>query len=154
MTKHGTRDLFVIFRLDARSLALPLDVVDRVVRMVAVTPVVEAPPWCRGVINVQGQTVPVIDLRAAFSLAAKAPSVEDRLLISLHDDHSFAVIVDDVTGTIEVPGVAIDPSSGLGFDEEPVRSVLRHDGELIPVLDLSRLFSAAWEGMTRWLDRP
>ena len=153
MTMQPPRDLYVAFRLDARTLALPLAAVERVVRMVAMTPMVEAPSWCRGIVNLQGRTVPVIDLRNAFSLAPREPGLGDRLLIATHEGRPVAVIVDEVHGTLEAEAGTVAASAELGFDDEPIQSVVRHRSDLIPVLDLARLFAAALEETSKWLDR-
>ena len=56
------------FFLDDRTFALPLEMVERVTRMVAVTPLPGAPAVVRGVIDVAGDFVPVVDPRVRFGL--------------------------------------------------------------------------------------
>ena len=54
---------FVVFRLDEQHYAVPLSVVERIVRMVDITPVPKTPEIVLGVINVQGSVIPVVDIR-------------------------------------------------------------------------------------------
>jgi purine-binding chemotaxis protein CheW len=81
---NGLDHLFV-FSLDAQPFALPLAVVERVVRAVAVTPLPRMPQIILGVINLQGRIIPVINLRKLFGLeAADAPpelELSDYLII-------------------------------------------------------------------------
>ena len=88
---------FVSFRLDRRLYALALDQVDTVLRMVAVTPVPEAPPWAMGVINLHGQVLPVVDLRQQFGQPAIEPRLSDRLLVVRTQGGTVAFKVDEVS---------------------------------------------------------
>lgn len=59
-------EALVVFRLDERRYALPLSVVERVIRAVEVTPLPKAPPIVLGAIDVQGRVVPVLNVRRRF----------------------------------------------------------------------------------------
>jgi len=71
----------VSFRLGRQLYALPLDHVERALRMVVVIPVPEAPTWVLGVIDLHGRVVPVVDLRQRFGQPPKEPDLDDRLLV-------------------------------------------------------------------------
>ena len=59
-------DQIVVFALDEPRYALPLSAVERVVRAVEITPLPKAPEIVLGVINMQGQVVPAVDIRKRF----------------------------------------------------------------------------------------
>ena len=75
-------DYLVVFTLAGQQLALPLAAVERIVRVVDVTPVPDAPPVVLGVINVQGRVVPVLDLRVWFGPPAPELDLNDKLIIA------------------------------------------------------------------------
>jgi purine-binding chemotaxis protein CheW len=91
-----------------RRWALPLETVERVLPMVAVTPLPDSPVGIRGAINVHGESVPVLDLDARLGLPAREHGPDARLLLARTSRRRVALVVDDVDGVIEVP--AIEPA--------------------------------------------
>ncbi|HLA33500.1 MAG TPA: chemotaxis protein CheW [Rhodocyclaceae bacterium] len=131
----------VIFVLDQQRFALPLDCVERAVRMVEVTPLPQAPAIVCGVVNVQGRIVPVINLRRRFGLAERKTVLSDQLLIARSTRRTLAMSVDAVSGVAEcsdcVAGAAIVP--GIGYVKGIVKLadglVLIHDLDTFLALD-------------------
>lgn len=130
---------FVGFRLDRQLYALPLENVERALRMVAVTLVPDVPPWVAGVINLHGQVVPVVDLRRRFGFPSKEPALEDRLLVVQALEQTVALIVDEVTEVLEVPAHQVESPPLSLADARPVAAVIRRDERLVLVLDATRL---------------
>jgi len=89
----------VVFTLDEERYGIPLVNVERVVRIVAITPLPAAEEFIRGVINVQGEIMPVVDLRRRFGLAERPDELSDQLIIVRCDKRSFALVTE---GTCEV----------------------------------------------------
>jgi purine-binding chemotaxis protein CheW len=134
--------LFVGFRVDQHLYALPLDRVDRVLRMVAITPVPEAPRWVPGVIDMHGRVVPVVDLRRRLECPSKVVALDDRLLIVRTNDQTIALMVDAVTEMLEVPADHVE-LSGNGFSLPPhVAGVIRSPNSLILILRADRLLQS------------
>lgn len=135
--KEGFVD-FVGFRLEGQCYALPLEHVARALRMVAITPVPETPPWVIGVIDLQGRVIPVLDLRSRLRLPAREPHPDDHLLIVRIEERSIAVKTDEVTEVLEVPDREVEPPPEPVSHSRPVAAVLRRSEDLVLVLD------AAW----------
>ena len=76
----------VVFTMDEQRYALQLAAVERVVRMVEVTPLPQAPQIVLGVINAQGRIIPVVDIRRRFRLPARDIRLSDHLLIAVRQD--------------------------------------------------------------------
>lgn len=95
------QERIVVFTLDAQRYGIPLTAVDRVVRMVEITSIPGTPRPVRGVINVQGEIVPVVDLRQRFSLPERAIDPADQLLIAAVAGRKFALVTDLVIDVIE-----------------------------------------------------
>ncbi len=139
---------FVGFRLGKQFYALPLSHVERALRMVAVTPVPEAPPWVTGVINLHGRVVPVVDLRQRFGQPAKELHPDNRLLVVQAPGRRAALIVDEVTEVLEVPARQVEPSADLLPDSRPLSAVIRRDEGLILVLDAVQLLPPGGDAET------
>jgi purine-binding chemotaxis protein CheW len=116
------------FTVAGRRLALDLAVVDRVVPMVAVTPLAGAPPGVLGAIDVAGEIVPVLDVRRRLDLPPRAPHPEDRLVLARTPRRPVAVPADEVLGVRE----PVAPPAA----DELVRGVVGLPDGLLLIADL------------------
>lgn len=111
------------------------------------TPVPTTPAWMRGVMNLRGTVVPVIDLAARLGMAATAVSRRTCLVIVEMDADGervvLAVMVDAVSRVVDVAPDDIQepPPFGLGIDCVP--GLVRVDQRLIVLLDLTAILSGA-----------
>lgn len=87
-------DFLTVFTLDDQRYALPLPAVDRVVRMVDIAPLPNAPDIILGVVNFQGRVIPVFNIRKRFNLPERDISLSDQLIIA-HTAHSAVALVAD-----------------------------------------------------------
>jgi purine-binding chemotaxis protein CheW len=132
---------FVSFRLDRQLYALPLDHVERALRMVAVTPVPKAPPWIAGVINLHGRVIPTVDLRQRFGQPSRGAQADDRLLVVQAPERTVALMVDEVTEVLEMPAQQVDPARDPLSQARSLAAVIRQEEELILVLNVAWLLS-------------
>ncbi len=119
---------YVVFTLDDRRYALPLHVVERAVRAVEATPLPKAPDIVLGVIDVQGEVIPVLNVRKRFGLPERDIEVDDQLIIARTSTRTVALVVDAVVGVVEqseqevvaadkiVPGMAYIDGVAKGDD--------------------------------------
>lgn len=89
------------FNLEEQQLALHLAVVDRIVRMVEITPLPQSPDKVLGIINVHGKIIPVIDIRKIFGLTVRQIDLNDQLIIARTAKRKIALIVDLVKGLMQ-----------------------------------------------------
>ena len=130
---------FVVFRIDQQRYALPLDHVTRAVRMVAVTPVPDAPNSMLGIIAMAGQMLPVVDLRRLFGQPGNNPQLQDVLLIVQIQDQTFAVIVDEVLDIMKFSLKQIQSPPAAVSQSRFLSAAVQQEDTLILVLDASRL---------------
>ena len=108
----------VVWTLDMQRYALPYSVVERIARAVEVTPLPDAPAIVRGIINVQGRVVPVVDVRVRFDLPARATALTDQIVLAQTARRQVAFFVDAVDGLIDyaecdvVDTASIAPGTG------------------------------------------
>jgi hypothetical protein len=95
---HG---VVVSFQVDGRSYALPLEQVLEVVRMVAITPVPDAPAWLAGVVNLRGRLIPMIDLRPRFGAPATEPDPSHVFIVAESRGRTAGVLADRVEDVVE-----------------------------------------------------
>jgi purine-binding chemotaxis protein CheW len=133
----------VVFEVDGRSYALPLEQVVEVVRMVAVTPVPEAPPWIAGVVNLRGAMIPMIDLRPRLGLPRTEIDPSQVFLVAAARGRTVGVLADRVEDVVDVASAAIErieeASGSMGF----VTGFTRSMESAVPIMDVEVLLRGA-----------
>ena len=139
--------MLVVFELDDREFALPIEDIAEVLHMVLITPVPEVPPWVVGVINLRGRVIPIVDLRTRLGMQPRPARLETPILVAEQATRKLGLIADAVRDVISVPEDAFEPPAQVGAIEvghtDTVSSVARLGDRLIVVLDLARLTADA-----------
>jgi purine-binding chemotaxis protein CheW len=131
----------VVFALDEPRYALDLSTVERVVRAVEITPLPKAPEIVLGVINMQGQVVPVVDIRKRFRLPEREVNIDDRFIISRTSRRLVALVADDVIGVQKLENREIvSAEQALPFAGY-IKGVAKVEGDLLLIYDLDRFLS-------------
>ena len=130
----------VIFALDEQRFGLPLDSIDRIVRVVEVTPLHDAPGSVIGVINVKGQIVPVINLRKRCGLPMREIALTDQLIIAHTPRRTVALLVDAADVCECGPG-AVVPTEKILPGWHDAQDVLKREDGLVLIYELERLLS-------------
>ncbi|MBI4790246.1 MAG: chemotaxis protein CheW [Chloroflexi bacterium] len=135
----------VVFRLQDQEFALPIVEVTQLLRMVALTPVPDAPPWLAGIINLRGRVVQVMDLRTRLGFTSRPPNLDHRIMVVENGDSILGLIVDAISDVRTIPGEWIETSDPSSAITNLVTSVARFDDRLIAILNLDTLLSNAQE---------
>lgn len=135
------RNQIVLFTLGDQRYAVALSAVERVVRVVEVTPLPQAPDIVLGVVNVQGRVTPVIDLRRRFRLPQRAIALNDQLVIAHTSRRSIAWIADAVTGVVEYSASEAVAPHDVVPGIEYVKGVLKQADGLVLIHDLDEFLS-------------
>jgi len=131
----------VVFRLDERRYALPLAVVEQVVRAVDVTPLPRAPAIVLGAINVHGRVLPVLNVRRRFLMPEREISPANWFLLAHTTRHTVVLVDEDSQGVVERPQAEIVLSTQIVPGLEPFPGVLTLDDGLVLIHDLERFLS-------------
>lgn len=131
--------VLVVFRIESREFALPVEEVVEVLRMVAATPLPEAPPWVGGVINCRGQVVPLIDVRSRLGVAGREPRLSDAIIVVQTDGVVTGLVVDEVVEVLALRSEAVEPRDRVASAAPGVAGVARQGDRLILVLDREQL---------------
>lgn len=135
----GAGAVLLVFRIEGREYALPVGEVVEVLRMVAATPLPEAPPWVAGVINFRGQVLPLIDLRSRLGTLRREPELSDAIIVVRADKVVTGLVVDEVVEVLPVQPGAVEPPSGVTSTALGVSGVAREGDRLILMLDEEQL---------------
>jgi purine-binding chemotaxis protein CheW len=130
-------DLLLVGYLAERAFAIPAVAVDRIVRMVALTPLPGAPPHVVGLINVQGAVLPVVDPRPLLGVPTSEPHPDQDLVI-LSAPHRYVLWLDRITEVSRATPADFQTICSSG-EPGPASLVMRLDDLVIPVLSVVAL---------------
>jgi purine-binding chemotaxis protein CheW len=98
-----------------------------------------APSWVIGVADYRDEVVPVIDLRMRFGLTRSVATPRTKWIVVRRGEISFALVVDAVTEVFRSGDVKPAPMLHEGADVRALEGVTSHDGDMVFILDISRL---------------
>ena len=132
---------YVVFLLDGQRYALQLSTVERVIKVVDITPLPKAPKIVLGIINNQGQVIPVVNIRSRFRLPEKEISLSDQLIVANTSKRQFAILVDSATGIIESPTEEIVPPEQILPHLNFLEGVIKLEDGIVLIHDLDTFLS-------------
>jgi purine-binding chemotaxis protein CheW len=104
---------FVVFELSNEEYAVAITDLESIIKTTKTTPIPNAPEFIKGIINLRGQIVVVIDLKKKFSLEENKEIVSKHIIIARVGETSFGVIVDAVTEVLLAGASSIQPTPDL-----------------------------------------
>ena len=135
---------FISFFVDKSNYALPLEQVIRIIRCEDITQVPKAPRFVVGVINLQGEVIPVINLRDRFGLPEVEQSVRRRIIVANIEERRYGVIVDGVREIVDIEEEKIEheATSVFGHKGDYTVGIARLENRLLIILDLLSVLNA------------
>jgi len=131
----------VTFSLDDRKFALYVSAVQRIIRVVEVTPLPKAPEIVAGIINLQGRIIPVFNIRMRFHLPGRDTELSDQMIIATTAKRTVVLMVDSVDDVIEIPEEKIIAAEQVLPELEYVEGVMKTEGGMFLIHDLERFLS-------------
>jgi purine-binding chemotaxis protein CheW len=107
---------YLTFRLGGEDYGLEILKVQEIIGLMRVTPVPQTPHCIRGVINLRGKVIPVVDLRLKFGMDAAADTDHTCVIVVEVEGNRVGIIVDDVCEVLDIAAAAIEPPPAMGRD--------------------------------------
>ncbi len=132
----------VAFRLSAEEYALPITKVKDINRFMPLTKIPKSPAFMKGVINLRGEIIPVVDLRERFGLPVSEATDGSRIMVVDFNNRLLGIIVDCVTEVLSIPTTEIDiPPAAAKLNIKQVPGVGKVNNRLLILLDIDEVFS-------------
>lgn len=106
--------MFLTFALADEAYGVGIGMVTEIVGMQKIMPVPDVPTYVRGVINLRGQVIPLMDMRLRFGMEERAYDERTVVIVLDLSDGPLGLIVDGVREVLDIPADNIDPPSRLG----------------------------------------
>lgn len=134
----------VTFLLGSEEYGLDVRLVQEIIRLTEITPVPRAPDFVKGVINLRGRIIPVVDLRRKLALGeVDASARTTRVVVARLRDRLVGLLVDGASQVLKVPVSLIEPAPEeiLEVDADYIRGVAKLANRLVILMDLARVLS-------------
>jgi len=133
----------VAFRLAGETYGIPITLVHEIIRPCEITRIPRTDEYVRGVVNLRGKIVPVIDLRTRLMLPCTAETGSTRIVVVEVEQGVVGMIVDAVSEVLRLPVSQIEPPSELVADVEAdlIRGVGKREDGLVILLDIEKALS-------------
>jgi purine-binding chemotaxis protein CheW len=140
-------DQFVIFSLDRNDFALPVGIIDRIIRSVNITVVPGAKEIILGMINIHGQVIPVFNIRKIFNLSSRDIKLGDLYILIRMSGQTISIVVDSVKGITNRKNQKIIPAGKIfpGMEKILEGLIFFEDG-MILIYNPEKLFTLEGAG--------
>lgn len=143
----GTLKSYLSFQLGEEMFAADVSKVLEILEMRSITKVPRSPSYMRGVINLRGSVLPVLDTRIKFGMNTKEDTV-DTCIVVLNvlmegEPLTLGALVDSVEEVLELTDADIEkpPTIGSKFNPEYLHGMVKMDENFIMVLNVDKVFS-------------
>lgn len=109
---------YLTFMLQNQGYGVPILSVREINQIVDITPIPKAPRFVKGVINLRGKIIPVVDLPMKFGMGTSDFSRETCIVVIETDSGQVGIIVDRVSDVVELGQRSIEPPPALGDSDE------------------------------------
>ncbi len=138
---ESTNDIreLISFRIDDQEFCLDIMAVREIRGWTAATPLPHSPSYVRGVINLRGAVLPILDLKARLGLGLVEPSARSVIIVVHIGDRLVGLLVDAVSEILAAEKGAVQPTPNVGCETVSrfVRGILAIEGRMISWIALN-----------------
>jgi len=129
----------VTFNLDREEYGVDIGSVYEIIRVGQITTVPNAPDYIKGVINLRGKVIPVLNLRKRLELPDEKLTKNSRIMVVESGKKTLGILVDSVSQVLRIPVSSVDdPPGEVEQMKAYVRGIGKVDERLIMIMDLSK----------------
>ena len=138
---------YLSFKLGKEEFALHVSKVLNILEMTRITEVPKAPVYMKGVINLRGMVLPVIDTRLRFGMSETVYTDKTCIVVLelMFDNNKVYVgaLVDQVVAVLEIENKQIQPPPSIGdkYKSQFISGMVNVDDKFIMILDMEKLFT-------------
>lgn len=134
---------FLTFFLAGEEYGIEILAVHEIIGMLEITRVPRTPTFVRGVINLRGKVIPVIDLRLKFGMESKEQTEETCIIVVQAQNMEMGILVDKVSEVLDIAAKDIDepPSFGAEVNTDYILGIGKAQGRVKLLLDIEKVLS-------------
>jgi purine-binding chemotaxis protein CheW len=138
---------YLTFKLDKELYAMDVGQMREILEFNSVTKIPQTPPFVKGVINLRGKVVPVVDMRLKFGLTQTEKTVNTCIIVVeisfIEELIIIGALVDAVQEVVELEPSQIEPAPKMGsrLKSDFIKGMGKLDDNFIIILDVDKVFS-------------
>ncbi len=131
---------YLTFRLGSEEYGVEILRVQEIKGYTAITPIPNTPPYIKGVMNLRGTVIPVVDLRSKFGMAEAPYNQFTVIIVVTVGPKVIGLIVDAVSDVLDIPraDVQATPDFGAQVDARYMSGMAKAGDKLVVLLDIDR----------------
>ena len=143
-TAQTRRERYLTFFLGEEQYGIAIDRIKEIIAIKKVTNVPKTPEYMRGVINLRGSIIPVVDTRLRFGMESQKEDMHTAIVIVEVDKVNVGFIVDRVeeVASIDSAHLSEPPKFGNTIDTDFICSMAQMEEKVVMILDVLKLFEA------------
>lgn len=134
---------YLTFALGQEVYALEILMVKEIIGLMEITRVPRMPDFVRGVINLRGKVIPVVELRLKFAMEQVDETKETCIIVVDLGDTLMGIVVDKVSEVLDIPVSEIEatPTFGVSIDTKFILGIGKVKGKVIILLDIKAVLT-------------
>lgn len=143
-TPQSKKERYLTFFLGDEQYGIAIERIKEIIAMMKITSVPKIPPYMRGVINLRGSIIPIIDTRLRFAMDSREADMHTAIIIVEVEKVNIGFIVDRVeeVASIDTINLSEPPKFGSQIDTDFISSVAQIEENVVMILDVLKLFEA------------
>lgn len=134
---------YLTFFTEKQLFGVPISDVVQIVGMQEITEVPEFPSYAKGIINLRGSIIPVIDVRLRFGKQEKEYDERTCIIVTMIHESSVGFIVDAVDAVTDIDDGNISPPPRVAgeYTSSYLTGIAKHEGKVVLLMDTQKLLS-------------
>jgi purine-binding chemotaxis protein CheW len=143
MEEDTQKGMFLTFSLGQESYGIEINYVTEIIGIQPITEIPELPDYIKGIINLRGKIIPVMDVRLRFKKEPKEYNDRTCVIVIDINDMSIGLIVDSVSEVITIPNEDIvePPQMNKGLQNRYIKNIGKVGNEVKLLLDCETLLT-------------
>lgn len=131
----------IAFRIGEQEFCVDIMAVREIRGWTQATPLPRAPGYMKGVINLRGAVLPIIDLGVRFGLTTSEPTARHVIMVARIGGRTVGLLVDAVSDIIQLTDEQVQPTPDVASDHVKtfVKGIFALDGRMISLIELDRI---------------
>jgi len=137
----AARRELISFRIEQQEFCVDIMSVREIRGWTPATPLPRTPSFMKGVINLRGAVLPIIDLGARLGLSTSEPTARHVIMVVSVGDRTVGLLVDAVSDILDLTDDLVQPTPDVASDQVKsfVKGIFAVDGRMISVIEIDRL---------------
>lgn len=143
-TPQSKKERYLTFFLGDEQYGIAIERIKEIIAMMKITSVPKIPSYMRGVINLRGSIIPIVDTRLRFEMSARDADMHTAIIIVEVEKVNIGFIVDRVEEVVSIDAANLSepPRFGGQIDTDFISAVAQIEENVVMILDVLKLFEA------------